>query len=103
MTNLKCGVETCGYNRDCCCCRSDITVEGTSAKCKDDTCCGNFKEMSGQSANKANTPNGDLHVSCDATTCIHNDCHKCSADHVDIAGSSACMCEQTLCSTFSAR
>ncbi len=102
MTNLGCNVQTCGYNKDCCCCRSNIVVEGSNACSKDETCCSSFKAQ-GQHTNSAHTPNGTLNVECGATNCKFNEARRCVADHIEISGASASSSAQTLCSSFVAK
>ena len=44
MTDLKCSVENCVYNKSECCCKGDILVGGKHAENKDDTCCESFAQ-----------------------------------------------------------
>ena len=103
MTALDCCVTTCGYNDDNCCCRSEIDVKGTKADVRDDTCCGSFKEGDCLSSNSISSPNTSLVVSCEATNCVYNDSCRCSAEHIDIAGSGAGNATQTVCSSFTCK
>ena len=103
MTALDCNVSTCGFNDERCCCRSEIDVKGTKADHTDDTCCGSFKKGSAESQNSTRTPNTNLSIGCEAVNCAFNDSNKCSADHIDIAGTSANDAGQTICSSFTCK
>ena len=49
MAELKCGVENCCYNEECCCCKGDIMVGGQHADTSRDTCCESFSQRKGDS------------------------------------------------------
>jgi hypothetical protein len=106
MTELKCVVESCGYNKDCLCSKGDILVGGERACSIDDTCCESFaKKKDGFDAftSSLSHPSKSISIDCEASKCIHNDNFKCSAEHVDIRGCGACDCRETACATFSER
>ena len=42
MAELKCGAESCTYNKDHLCAKGDIMVGGKHADRSDDTCCESF-------------------------------------------------------------
>lgn len=44
MTELKCSVRSCSFQKDDCCCRGNITVEGAHANRNSETSCGSFEE-----------------------------------------------------------
>ncbi len=101
MTNLDCIVSNCVYNDDKCCCREDITVKGRSAESNKETCCGSFVEQKdGAVKQAAGKPSKETDVFCDACKCEFNQDHKCGAEHIGIAGKSACSCVETECSSF---
>ncbi|MCI8991474.1 MAG: DUF1540 domain-containing protein [Eubacterium sp.] len=101
MTKLKCTVTNCLYNEDKLCSKDDITVEGKNATDKDSTCCGSFRERTGNSMkNSASHASQMTDVDCEAVNCTYNESCKCKADSIDINGSSACQCEETRCQTF---
>ena len=104
MTDLKCCVSTCCYNADNRCCRGNIKVEGKDSDSVKDTCCGSFKERTGESCtNKAEHPDKAIDVACEAGKCIYNCNMKCSANDIGIAGAHAKEVSQTECSSFRAR
>lgn len=101
MTNLDCSVTNCTYNKNDCCCREGIHVEGTSAKITEDTCCKSFEERrSGSCCNSVDTASKPTDVSCEAENCIYNEDCRCDAEHIGIAGRNACCCSETECASF---
>lgn len=103
-TNCTCTVTNCIHNSDRCCCKSEILVDGSSAKDKEATCCSSFDRRHGDSfRNSYETPDKKLRIECNAVQCIYNANRYCSADQVDINGSSATDAAGTQCSTFRAK
>ncbi|MGG7178025.1 DUF1540 domain-containing protein [Clostridium paraputrificum] len=100
MTHLNCCVESCAHNKDEYCCLSSIEVGGSNASKPTSTCCDSFAENSGGFTNAAESVEPHLDIQCKAEECVHNSNCYCSAEHVDIAGISACNPEETLCATF---
>lgn len=101
MTFLDCSVTGCMYNADKCCCKGDITVAGKAAKSNVETCCGSFKERSGENAmNVAKRVSKMNEVACEACNCKFNENQKCNAEHIGIAGGDACSCTETECASF---
>ncbi len=101
MTYLDCSATGCMYNADHCCCKGDIRVEGSEAHKTAETCCGSFKERRGDGTNVAKRVSKSVDVSCEACNCEFNKDKKCSAEHIGIAGSNACTCQETECASFS--
>jgi hypothetical protein len=100
MTRLDCTVTGCMYNKEKCCCKDNIQVEGDHAKHSRDTCCSSFREQKEGMSNCVNYPTKDTDVACKATDCTFNEnCH-CQAKHIGIAGGNACECQETECATF---
>ncbi|MBS6396897.1 MAG: DUF1540 domain-containing protein [Clostridiales bacterium] len=103
MTKLDCSVVTCTYNKESCCCKDNIHVGGQNAKVTDETCCESFRERRTDGARNADDiPSKPTEVGCDATNCRYNHSYKCNAECIQVAGPSACKCEQTECATFKA-
>lgn len=100
MTFLDCSVTGCVYNEDRCCCKGDIKVEGSDAKRNEETCCGSFKERRGGGSNAEGRISKLVDVACEACNCEFNEHKKCSAEHIGIAGGSACTCGETECASF---
>lgn len=100
MTNLSCVVDSCSYNKNEYCCLKSIQVGGEKADAPTNTCCSSFEENSGAFTNDAQQPEMNLDIKCDAGKCVYNSSGLCEAEHVDIAGISACDSEETLCATF---
>ena len=44
MTRLDCTVTSCLYNKERCCCKDNIEVEGDHARHSRDTCCVSFRD-----------------------------------------------------------
>ena len=104
MAQLDCTVENCIYNKDQYCCKGDIMVGGKHATREDDTCCESFSERRGDSYTSAlEHPSKTISIDCEAVKCIYNSNYKCFAEHVDIKGSDASDCRETLCATFKER
>lgn len=106
MTSLACNVTTCASNRDGFCCQSAIKVQGTGAKRAERTCCQSFfRKGDGEVSSRTHyeVPNPELDVYCMANLCRHNDQHhRCTADHIDIAGDEARLMNETMCATYEA-
>lgn len=103
MTDLKCNVTSCTYNKEHLCSKGDIMVGGKRAQEKDATCCESFspkKEgMEGYSSSLSH-PSHTISIDCEASQCVYNQNYKCMAEHVEISGNGACNCKETLCATF---
>lgn len=103
MAELKCGVETCCYNRQNCCSKGDIMVGGKHAVRSDDTCCESFADHKRDSfRNATEHPSMTIGIDCEADKCIYNSNYKCVAGHVDIKGNRANTSKETACATFRA-
>lgn len=104
MTDLKCTVENCIYNKESLCSKGDIMVGGRGAQSVDQTCCESFsqkREGHESYTSSAYHPAHSISVDCEAANCAYNQNYRCSAKHVDIQGScQTCNCRETLCATF---
>lgn len=102
MTLLDCAVTGCAYNKDRCCCKGDIKVEGSEAVNQNETCCGSFVERGEKNCgcNVKEHESKAINVVCEAGNCTFNKDKKCSADHIGIAGGDACSCGETECASF---
>ncbi len=101
MPRLDCSVMNCRYNQDHGCVRDNISVGGAMAKSSSETCCDSFEEKSGDSfTNSFREPSLKVNIRCEAKNCMHNDNCSCHAQSIDVGGSNACKCEQTVCGTF---
>lgn len=102
MTKLDCNVVNCSYNKDACCVRKNIEVEGEAARFASETCCGSFEQKRGNccSCDIAEQVSKDTDVSCDAIECRFNKSHKCSANHIGISGRHADSMRETECASF---
>lgn len=101
MTKLSCTADTCSYNQDQSCCKSDIMIHGQDAQSSETTSCASFTERREGASNSMRTPNESLDVGCVASNCVHceDDC-KCTADTIGISGSNATHSRDTECSSF---
>lgn len=101
MAELKCGANTCSYNKDACCCKGDIMVGGRHADEKDQTCCESFALRRNDSYRSAlDHACKTISIDCEAANCVYNSNYKCRADHVDIRGTNADGSRETSCGTF---
>jgi len=105
MTNLRCNVIHCEYNNDNHCCRHDIQVSGgREATSSVQTCCESFRERSSNASNCASShcrhPKTKLQIGCNAVSCRFNSAGICSAETVDISGTTARKTGDTECRTF---
>lgn len=115
MTRLDCTVTSCLFNKERCCCKDNIEVEGSGSggalnSAKDmaaharhsrDTCCASFRERGGDGVRSSvDIPAKNTDVACQVIECTFNEnCH-CQAKHIGIAGGAACDCRDTECTTF---
>lgn len=101
MTKLDCTVTSCLYNKDRCCCKDNIEVEGGGARHSRDTCCASFRERSaGSVRSSVDIPVKNTEISCRAVECTFNEECRCQAKHIGIAGGAACDCKETECASF---
>lgn len=105
MTQLDCNVTGCMHNKDNCCCKNDIEVDGSSATSSCNTCCGSFdpKREDSYSNSMDRMAKKATDVSCQAKNCMYNEQGYCEADHIGIVGASASQSEQTECGSFKRR
>ena len=101
MPRLDCSVVNCKYNQNHGCIRDNISVGGAGASSSGETCCDSFEEKRGDSmTNSFKEASEKVNIRCEAKKCVHNNDCSCRADHIDVGGSNACKCEQTVCGTF---
>ena len=103
MAELKCGAESCAYNKDCLCAKGDIMVGGKHAERSDDTCCESFmvKRGNGDSyTSSLSHPSKIISIDCEAVKCVYNSDYKCHAEKVKISGNHAGTSRETVCATF---
>jgi len=103
MTDLKCTVKNCMYNCDDMCSKGDIMVAGKYAGSDKETNCDSFSQRrEGYNPMKSSIehPSRTISIDCEAGKCYYNSGYRCSAEHVDITGCTACDCKQTKCATF---
>lgn len=101
MPVLDCNVTNCIHNSNEKCCKGNILIEGSDARTPEATFCASFYERSEDSfRNQFETPDTALKVDCEATNCRFNSDCECHAEHIGIAGSRACTCEDTKCASF---
>jgi len=101
MNNLSCSVTRCVTNKDGCCCRPSIQVEGPSASARNETICHSFQEKNGasNSTDHYSTPNNSLDIGCSVCKCSYNKNDKCHSDSVTIDCSGA----NSECATFTTK
>lgn len=104
MPVLDCSVRSCYYNKENKCCLDGIHVEGHTAEKSIHTACGSFR--AGDKDNYSNScgcdraPRNQADIKCDAVKCEFNECEKCTAKHIGIAGDGAKTSRETECSSF---
>lgn len=103
MTSLGCNLCTCAYNENHCCCKGDINVGDKEAVTPSGTCCDSFKTGSEVNSSCDCEPKKSIAISCEAYNCTYNENKACTADHVDISGSSADTSRETECSSFKSK
>ena len=82
MTDLKCTVENCTYNKERLCSKGDIMVGGRHACCENETCCESFLPRKGASNSYTNCtchPTSNISIDCEAAKCTYNKNYKCTA------------------------
>jgi hypothetical protein len=87
MTQLQCDVMNCANNKDNCCCKPNIQVNGPCACGSEQTCCSSFMDATNSAQNEVGSclPNTSLEVSCDAKNCTFYTNEKCGADHISVS------------------
>ena len=101
MAQLTCGVITCGYNKERSCCKGDIMVGGASAVKENETRCDSFRRENCDCYTSAlDHPCQTISIDCEASKCKYNSNYKFHADRVNIEGTRAIECRDTLCGTF---
>lgn len=101
MADLRCSVENCAYNADCCCSKGDILVGDERARREEDTYCESFSRKRDCTCTSGLChPSRTISIDCEAVKCVYNEDYKCKAEHVDIRGCGACDCKETACGTF---
>ncbi len=104
MPNLDCTVTTCTYNVDEYCAKGAILVAGEDAKQPRETCCSSFEDKKTCGCtNSSRMVDHQVKVECEAVDCIFNEAKMCNAGQIGIAGSNACTCKETECSSFRPR
>lgn len=107
MTDLQCDVRNCANNKDCYCCRPDITVSGPRAGESDQTYCASFIDHEADAPSNAvydEKPNPRMDIRCDVGQCTYNDERYCNADHIDIKTTKVNSGQiKTECATFENR
>ena len=103
MAELKCGAESCVYNREKLCSKGDIMVGGKHACNSEETCCESFickkPDVDAYTSAIAH-PSHVISIDCEAVKCVYNSNYKCVAEHVDIKGHGAEESKETVCATF---
>lgn len=99
MTKLSCYVVSCSTNKDGCCCRPKIIVNGDHAQTCTDTCCSSYTYESEAVVNAISflEPNRSVEIDCDACDCLHNKSHRCTARSIEI---NCHNCGGTECAAF---
>lgn len=105
MANLKCDAKNCVHNDSPYCCISQICVGGMRAMSEAETCCDDFREKKDTMSNCAcgNDRSAHVDIECKASHCVYNEDRHCKAENVTICGPTACVCDETRCSTFRMR
>ncbi len=103
MAELKCGAESCVYNKEHLCSKGDIMVGGRHADSMEGTCCESYiiKKMDKDAyTSSISHPSNIISIDCEAVKCVYNHNYKCIAEHVDIQGTHATDSRETACATF---
>ena len=101
MPMLRCSATTCLYNKEEYCSKGDIMISGEQAKYADETNCASFVERKdGSAVNSTGCGCERINIQCQAHDCVYNTNEKCEAAQVNIAGTGACVCQDTKCGTF---
>ena len=105
MTKLQCHVIHCSSNKDQCCCRPDIQVDGDSACVCDQTCCLSFSPKSAGQNARCSGCRPQTAIDCEARRCVYNETGVCQAERVRVSGCKDHVCsrQETECSTFICR
>ena len=103
MTQIKCSVSSCSYNKDYACYVNPVNIGGKGAPDEECTCCGSFLSRQNYSnlAEYTSMRSEVNTVNCVVNTCEYNKCDKCTKDHIDVGGNNdACIYSETECNSF---
>ena len=100
MTKIICGVQNCYLNKEKQCCAGSIDVSGENAKTRGATSCATFAERKQGFTNSTKTIPEQSAISCEASTCLHNENNKCYSQTIQIHGSNVNNSSETFCTTF---
>lgn len=100
MTRLKCSVHNCTYQREDCCARGNIQVEGADAHENCETRCGSFRERQECGCNSTSEPPKMSDIACEVSNCKFNSECRCTAEDILVAGSHAHTSSETECASF---
>ena len=100
MTKIICGVLNCYLNKDKYCCADSIDVSGENAKSRGATNCETFAPNKGSFKSTTKEVKEQSDISCDVSTCVHNENNKCHSQTIQIHGSNVNRSAETFCTTF---
>lgn len=111
MTNVSCSACNCAYNKNDCCYKSKINVEGLFSRSKLGTFCETFKtpkerriyEMElGSDMQSTNLEPYEIKtdVMCSANYCVHNKNNRCVNSTINVGPKAARYRSETECASF---
>lgn len=100
MTDIRCTVTNCYYNKRVGCTAPSIKVDGINAHQSRGTSCDTFAEQKPGVQSSTADPNHHSHITCSAVNCQYNKSEVCEATDVLVNGKNAERPEETCCSTF---
>ena len=107
MPHIQCDAMNCAYNREACCVKNDVFIDGSGRTARaEGTSCISFEESAAvNSVTNAALPSsaGDAYVDCAATNCLYNDACECTAARICVCGRDAGCPSETYCDSFTDR
>ena len=106
MTEVKCSVESCSYNKDGGCYINPIQIGGKGAVEDNLTCCGSFLNRQHYSnlAEYTSMRGAAEAVSCNVNTCRYNEHEECTRSDISVVGDrDVNVYTETKCNSFEKR
>lgn len=103
MTQVRCGVTSCSYNKAGDCYVDSVNVGGRGAASDSSTCCGSFLYQPTYSnlAEYTSYRGAVNTVNCNVNSCAYNRDCKCEREEIEVGGNcNATYYSETMCASF---
>ncbi|GKX65230.1 DUF1540 domain-containing protein [Inconstantimicrobium mannanitabidum] len=105
MQKITCSVSNCSHNKTGLCYSNRVDIGGATASTEAGTVCGSFLNKCEYSSltNNTNSSGPCDALTCNVTSCGHNENKLCNLDSIQVAGDDAHIYTETECSSFDAK